>query len=174
MEGIFAEVPAIGIDVIMIIVELRALIEVLDASCSAKGRLLQLDTAWLQRRRIAPSTWNLPFRAIRFCRELHFRLHLEKIDTPVENYRQFYPNAYIELISSPSYCSPACSPAGGAPGMVMSRVVTLPNVESGRSNSLELPTTRTANLLRSTYLFATRVTSASVTFSRAARERSTK
>ncbi len=54
---------------------------------------------------------------------------------------------------------------GGAGGMAMSRLVTVPRGESGPPKSASLPTTTMASLETSTYLLATRVTSAAVTFS---------
>jgi hypothetical protein len=53
----------------------------------------------------------------------------------------------------------------GAPGIAMSRVVTLPRPESGGVISELLPTTTMASLSGWTYFWATRVMSAAVTFS---------
>src|SRR6266851_4597617 len=54
---------------------------------------------------------------------------------------------------------------GGGGGMVMSTLVTLPSVDSGGLISASLPTAMIASFDTSIYLFATRVTSAAVTFS---------
>ena len=53
----------------------------------------------------------------------------------------------------------------GAPGMVVSRVVTLPRAERGGVISGLLPTTTMASFSGWTYFWATRETSAEVTFS---------
>src|SRR5437764_505803 len=54
---------------------------------------------------------------------------------------------------------------GGGGGIVISRSVTLPSVERGGLISASLPTAMIASFETSMYLFATRVTSAAVTFS---------
>src|SRR5712672_4436975 len=58
----------------------------------------------------------------------------------------------------------AALPEGGG-GMVMSTLVTLPSVDRGGLISASLPTAMIASFDTSIYLFATRVTSAAVTFS---------
>src|SRR5258707_6378982 len=55
-------------------------------------------------------------------------------------------------------------PEGGG-GIVMSTFVTLPSVDRGGLISASLPTVMIASFETSIYLFATRVTSAAVTFS---------
>src|SRR5580704_14671026 len=79
------------------------------------------------------------------------------------------PAAFEEVGAGVASVPDSAGELGGAPGIVMSRSVTEPRVESGLSNSAGFQTTSKANLPGWTYFSATRATSACVTFSIPAR-----